>query len=51
MRAVPFVVLAAAVAGIAAFSQGLGLLDTVVVLVSGVAAGAALASLAARRLR
>ncbi len=51
MRAAPFIVLAAAVAGIAAFSQGLRLIDTVVVLASGVAAGTALASLAARRLR
>lgn len=51
MRAVPFLVLAAAVAGVVAFSQGLRLIDTIAVLVSGVAAGAALASLAARRLR
>jgi hypothetical protein len=51
MRAVPLIVLAAALVGIATFSQGLRLIDTIVVLVSAAAAGAALASLAARRLR
>jgi hypothetical protein len=51
MRAVPWIVLAAAAVGIATFSQDLGLIDTIVVLASGAAAGAALASLAARRRR
>jgi hypothetical protein len=51
MRAVPLLVLAAAIVGMATFSQGLRLIDTIGVLVSGAAAGAALASLAARRRR
>jgi hypothetical protein len=51
MRAVPLLVLTAAIVGIATFSQGLRLIDTIGVLVSGAAAGAALASLAARRRR
>ena len=46
---VPVLVLIAAVAGIAFFSQGLRVVDTVGMLVSGVFAGAALAALAARR--
>jgi len=51
MRAAPLVVLAAALVGIALFSQGLGLIDTIGLLVSGAAAGGALASIAARRRR
>ena len=51
MRAAPVIVLAAALAGIAIFSQGLRLTDTIGLLVSGAAAGCALATLAARRRR
>jgi hypothetical protein len=49
MRAVPWIVLAAALVGIATFSQGLGVIDTIVVLASGAAAGMALAAIAAAR--
>jgi hypothetical protein len=48
-RTVPLLVLIAAVAGIVTFSQGFRLLDTVGMLICGVAAGASLAALAATR--
>jgi hypothetical protein len=48
-RTVPLLVLAVAVAGILVFSRGLRLVDTVGMLVCGVAAGAALAAIAASR--
>jgi hypothetical protein len=48
-RTVPLVVLAVAVAGIVTFSQGLRLVDTLGMLICGVAAGASLAALAAAR--
>jgi hypothetical protein len=51
MRAAPLIVLAASLVGIAVFSRGLGVVDTIGVLASGAAAGAALASIAARRRR
>jgi hypothetical protein len=47
-RTVPLVVLLVALAGIVAFSRGFSVLDTVALLVCGVAAGAALAALARR---
>jgi hypothetical protein len=49
MRVTSLVVLAAALVGIAVFSQGLRLIDTIGLLVSGAAAGGALASIAASR--
>jgi hypothetical protein len=48
-RWVPLLVLTIAVAGIAAFSQGLRLIDTVGMLICGVVAGASLAAIAASR--
>ena len=48
---VPLLVLIAAVAGIVIFSEGLRVVDTVGMLISGAAAGAALAALAAARRR
>jgi hypothetical protein len=48
---VPLLVLIAAVVGIVIFSQGLSVVDTIGMLVSGAAAGAALAALAASRRR
>jgi len=48
-RTVPLTLLLVALAGIIGFSQGFRLIDTVGLLVCGVVAGAALASLAARR--
>ena len=48
-RTVPLLVLIAAVAGIVTFSQGFRLVDTVGMLICGVAAGASLAALAATR--
>ena len=47
----PLVILIVALAGMAWFSQGLSVADTVGLLVSGVVAGASLASLAAARRR
>jgi len=47
-RTVPLTLLLVALAGIIGFSQGFRLIDTVGLLVCGVVAGAALASLAAR---
>lgn len=49
MRAVPWILLAIALAGFAGFSQGFRIVDTVGLLASGVVAGAALAALAAAR--
>jgi hypothetical protein len=48
-RTVPLLVLVIAVAGIVVFSQGLRLIDTVGMLICGVAAGASLAAIAASR--
>ena len=48
---VPLLVLIAAVAGIVIFSRGLSAVDTIGMLVSGAAAGGALAALAAARRR
>ncbi|HEY5619388.1 MAG TPA: hypothetical protein VIK60_15720 [Vicinamibacterales bacterium] len=48
-RAVPLLVLIAAVAGIVMFSRGLRLVDTVGMLICGAVAGASLAALAAAR--
>jgi hypothetical protein len=48
-RAVPVLVLIVALAGVVAFSQGLRVIDTVCLLVSGAAAGGSLAALAAAR--
>jgi ABC-type uncharacterized transport system permease subunit len=48
-RTVPLLVLTIAVAGIAVFSQGLRLIDTVGMLICGVVAGASLAAIAAAR--
>jgi hypothetical protein len=48
-RFVPLVVLVAAVAGMIQFSQGLGAIDTVLMLACGAVAGAALAAVAAAR--
>jgi ABC-type uncharacterized transport system permease subunit len=48
-RTVPLLVLAIAVAGMVVFSQGLRLIDTVGMLICGVAAGASLAAIAASR--
>jgi len=47
-RTVPLALLLVALAGIAAFSQGFRLVDTIGLLVCGVVAGAALAALARR---
>jgi UPF0716 family protein affecting phage T7 exclusion len=49
MTRIPLVLLAGSLAGIAWFSQRLGLLDTIAMLACGAVAGASLASLAARR--
>jgi len=48
-RTVPLLVLVIAVAGMVVFSQGLRLIDTVGMLICGVAAGASLAAIAASR--
>jgi hypothetical protein len=48
-RRLPLLVLTIAVAGIAVFSQGLRLIDTVGMLICGVVAGASLAAIAAAR--
>lgn len=48
-RKVPLLVLVIAVAGMVVFSQGLRLIDTVGMLICGVAAGASLAAIAASR--
>jgi hypothetical protein len=46
---VPLLVLVIAVAGIVVFARGLRLIDTVGMLICGVAAGASLAAIAASR--
>lgn len=48
-RTVPLLVLVIAVAGIVVFARGLRLIDTVGMLICGVAAGASLAAIAASR--
>lgn len=50
-RAVPLILLAAALGGMVGFSQGLRLVDTVGMLASGAVAGASLAAYAAARRR
>ena len=50
-RVAPVILLVIALAGIAAFSQGLRLIDTVGLLASGALAGASLAAIARRRTR
>ena len=50
-RTVPLILLVAAVAGIAAFSGGLRIIDTVGMLACGVIAGGSLAAIAAARRR
>jgi len=50
-RALPLVILALALAGIAIFSRGFRVADTVGLLVCGVAAGASLAAIADTRRR
>jgi len=48
-RAVPTILLIVALSGVVLFAQGFRTIDTVGLLVSGLVAGASLASLAARR--
>jgi UPF0716 family protein affecting phage T7 exclusion len=50
-RALPLVILALALAGIAIFSRGLGVADTAGLLVCGAVAGASLAAIADPRRR
>ena len=50
-RALPLAILALALAGMAIFSRGLRVVDTIGLLVSGAVAGASLAALAAARRR